>query len=77
MDTNTVREEWGMCCPKCGKDDKLSIKMTVWAELSPDGTEVSGDQEWDSDSGCDCSHNGCEWRGNVGEAREAAEEEQP
>jgi hypothetical protein len=65
---NTVKEGWNMCCPNCGLDDKLSVEANVWVELMPDGVESSGDNLWTDISKCECTHNGCNWNGNVGEA---------
>ena len=59
--TFTVRDEWGMACPNCGCDDRLHVQLTTMADLTPDGTEPFGDQEWDDTSFmrcASCSHAG-------------------
>ena len=61
----TVREIFGIACPKCGSDDDLRVVIRVVAELSADGTKPFGDQEWDDESPCVC--NGCEFAGYVGQ----------
>jgi hypothetical protein len=58
-----VRETWGMACPQCGRDDRLGVKVKVWAMLSEDGTETHGDHEWNKDSQCMCTD--CGWEGPV------------
>lgn len=63
----TVREQWGMACPKCNCDDQLVVQVKTWATLSADGTEVEGDQEWNEDSCCSCD--ACGWTGVVFDAR--------
>ncbi len=58
---STVREIWGLACPKCGSDERLQVELTTMADLTPDGTEPFGDQLWDGKSytRCDaCGHDG-------------------
>jgi DNA-directed RNA polymerase subunit RPC12/RpoP len=58
---STVREEWGLSCPKCGSDERLEVELTTMAKLTPDGTDPIGDQLWDETSytRCDaCGHDG-------------------
>lgn len=43
-----------LCCPECGDRDSLSIVMSSWFELHPDGTGDNEDTEWDDESGCKC-----------------------
>ena len=70
----TVKETWGMQCPKCGNDEELSVAMRVWGDLTPDGTDIDGgDHEWDGNSDCICS---CGWAGNAGNCRDAWESAQ-
>lgn len=69
---STVREEWGVICPACRKDDGLEVTVKVWAKLSVDGTDAEGDHEWDSESPCVCA---CGWKGEVSQARAACDEE--
>lgn len=66
MATETVKEVWGLCCPECGSDKNLVVQVKSWAQLTPDGTEVDGDQEWDKNSHCACD--ACNWRGTVYDA---------
>lgn len=63
----SVREEHGMTCPKCGRDDKLEIVAGIWVQLVPDGTQDSDDGHmyWDGDSECRCRHDSCGWHGRV------------
>ena len=53
--TFTVRDEWGIACPNCGCDDRLQVQLTTMADLTPDGTEPFGDQEWDDTSFMRCA----------------------
>lgn len=62
----TVKEEWGMCCPECGRDDGLSIRADIWVTIHTMGTEQDderGDHEWTDYSGCYCRR--CGWEGLV------------
>lgn len=43
-----------LCCPGCGSRDAISIVMTSFTELHPDGTGDSEDTEWDNESFCKC-----------------------
>ncbi len=59
--SSTVREEWGLACPKCRRDDRLQVELTTMADLTAYGTEPFGDQQWDrrSHMRCDaCGHSG-------------------
>jgi hypothetical protein len=40
------------------------------AWLSAEGTDPEGDQEWDSESPCECR---CGWHGTVKQAKEAGQ----
>ena len=51
---DTVRELFGLACPKCQDDACLSLVLTTWATLRADGTEPFGDHEWDEASPCVC-----------------------
>jgi hypothetical protein len=66
-DEPTVTSEYGMCCPKCGEDDRIHICATVWVKLYDDGTDLpesgDGDTEWTDESPCKCNH--CDQTGNV------------
>ncbi len=50
----SVRSTFGLCCPQCGGDQYLQIQVTTMADLSPDGSEPTGDQEWQEDSFIRC-----------------------
>ena len=49
----TVEEQWGVCCPNCGRDDQLDVAALVFVRLTPDGTDVDdavdGSHEWDDE----------------------------
>jgi hypothetical protein len=66
----TVMDEWGMKCPECGSDEDLKVEVRVMAWLSAEGTDPEGDQEWDSESPCECR---CGWHGTVKQAKEAGQ----
>ena len=50
----TVQSLYGLCCPACGGDDFLQIRIETWADLTEDGTEPFGDHHWDGYSDCRC-----------------------
>ncbi|MDD2878628.1 MAG: hypothetical protein PHZ23_15530 [Acidiphilium sp.] len=51
----SVRSEWNMACPDCGRDDELSVELKVFATIYEDGTAINdGDHIWDDDSACQC-----------------------
>ena len=57
----SVKETHGLCCPQCGNDHRLDISFLGTCTLTPDGSEDSGDHEWDDTSQivCHyCGHNG-------------------
>ena len=61
---STVREEFGLACPKCGSDRDLRIAITTWIELTPDGSVTVDDHhEWDHRSLCRCR--ACGYRTSV------------
>jgi len=68
---DTVRDTFGMACPSCGSDAHLQLNITVWANLSADGTEPFGDHHWDDASLCRC--HACAHSGNVAAFRIPAE----
>ena len=70
----TVRTQWGMVCPRCGKDDRLEIAVTMWAALDADGTTEDAEDvshDWYGGSGCRCA--ACNWVGLVIDAEDAAQ----
>jgi hypothetical protein len=64
---NTVKSIFSMACPTCGSDEDLLVDITTLAYLSADGTEATGDHDWDDDSGCRCS--ACDHTGQVKDFR--------
>jgi len=68
---NTVKDEWGVCCPGCGSDEHLRVEVRSFADLTVDGTDVDDAHDWDSTSACRCT--ACDWAGDVGQAQHAAE----
>lgn len=68
----TVRDEYGMICPNCGRDDALRVEISTMAALSADGTDADAEaHEWNGASRCACK--ACDWHGLASEAMEAAE----
>ena len=58
----TVRDEWNLECPHCESDEHLQVEIVTMADLSEEGTEPVGDQEWSDDSymRCrNCHFDGC------------------
>lgn len=64
---SSVRQEWGLACPNCDRDDCLCVEVKQFADLHPDGTDVGGDAEWDSESVCRCT--ACDHSGLVADFR--------
>jgi hypothetical protein len=60
---STVRELFGLACPKCGSDEPLCVVIKSLATLSPDGTDPFGDHEWDEESPCLCKE--CDFTGLI------------
>lgn len=52
---DTVRHIFNMACPACGSDEDLLVDITTLAYLTADGTEATGEHDWDDESGCRCS----------------------
>ncbi len=52
---SSVRENFGLCCPRCGDDDRLMVEIRTMARLRRDGTETVGDHAWGLDSACGCT----------------------
>ena len=64
-ESETVRDEWAMACPKCGKDDELDVLASLYVRLTPDGSDANtshdGEHAWSSLSAtkcCACGHTG-------------------
>ena len=68
---STVIEEWGMCCPNCGRDDAIDILAQVAVRLTPEGTDPDeardGHHEWGDDNSAVCV--ACEHTGKVEDFR--------
>lgn len=65
-----VATEFDICCPGCGEDHSMQVNITALANLSVDGTEPTGDHEWDDSSFIRCD--ACGWEGRVHQCRAAA-----
>jgi hypothetical protein len=65
----TVGNQFGYLCPKCHKGNRLAVSFHGSCKLVPDGTDDSGDHEWDGDSMAWC--NACTWEGRVKELEQA------
>jgi hypothetical protein len=50
----SVREIHQLACPGCGSDESLQVQITTMADLSADGTEPTGDHEWQDGSFIRC-----------------------
>lgn len=56
----TVREAWGLQCPKCRSDEHIEIQLKCWAVLTADGTDPDAASSsehyhyWDKQSPCRC-----------------------
>lgn len=64
-DQPTVSNQFDVQCPRCGRDDCMEIAVTTFALLSEQGTDASGDHDWDGDSTARCV--ACNWTGVVAE----------
>ena len=53
---STVREKFGLACPKCGRDDRLRIWAYAMVAMTPDGSVETNDpfHEWGPDHYCEC-----------------------
>jgi hypothetical protein len=51
MNTNCLE---GMMCPNCGYYKEFHIAIRTMARVTDEGSEVTGDHEWDDDSFCLC-----------------------
>lgn len=58
----TVREIFGLACPRCDQDDEIRISACVMVELTPNGSIETGDpfHEWGPDHYCSCGFCGYE-----------------
>lgn len=50
----SVRETFGLACPKCACDGPLLVRAETCLRLLPYGTEPVGHREWFADSPCTC-----------------------
>lgn len=71
---STVREFFGLVCPKCRNDDHILVAASELVRLVPDGTISASDQEWALDSTAHCSS--CGYDGIVADF-EAQEDGEP
>lgn len=44
----------GVCCPKCGQEDRFRIAAVISCVVTDDGSEPVGDHEWDDESATRC-----------------------
>jgi hypothetical protein len=44
----------GVCCPKCGQQDRFRIAAVISCVVTDDGSEPVGDHEWDDESATRC-----------------------
>jgi hypothetical protein len=51
--TNILEDK---ACPKCGSRGGFRIQMSVFGDVTDDGSDADGDHEWDSNSQCYCHH---------------------
>ena len=65
--SQSVKEIWGMACPKCGDDRRIDIYANIWVHLFVDGTgpheATNRDHHWEPESEAVC--NGCDHQGTV------------
>lgn len=57
----SVRDVFGIACPKCGRDDGLRVYIHTWAPLCEHGTDANeNEHDWDAkdDCACACGHSG-------------------
>ncbi|MBC6714776.1 hypothetical protein H9Q09_01070 [Aurantimonas sp. DM33-3] len=60
----SIRSQWGMACPQCGKDHGIQIVCLTTVQLTTDGTEeVHGGHEWTNESAASCDL--CQFDGEV------------
>jgi hypothetical protein len=64
--TNTNCLE-NVCCPKCGQVDRFRIVAFITCDVTDDGSEPSGDHEWDDHSATRCPE--CGFDGELKEFR--------
>ena len=53
---STVRETFGLVCPKCGSDESIEIWAYTMIRLTPDGSveAKNAGHEWGPDHHCEC-----------------------
>jgi|HubBroStandDraft_2_1064218.scaffolds.fasta_scaffold12374_8 predicted RNA-binding Zn-ribbon protein involved in translation (DUF1610 family) len=54
-------------CPRCKKGTELRVMAFVQCHLTPEGSDVEGDHEWNQDSAAMCKGGAqaCNWIGHV------------
>lgn len=62
---STVRETFGLACPRCGSDDSIEIWAYTVVALMPNGSAATNDpfHEWGPDHYCACR--ACTFEGRV------------
>lgn len=50
----SLRDTYGLACPRCGNNERLVIEIVTMADLTADGTEPFGDHAWGDGSCCRC-----------------------
>ena len=49
-----LTDAFNLKCPNCGQAERLQIIITCFATVTADGSEATGDHEWDDDSFTQC-----------------------
>jgi uncharacterized protein YgiB involved in biofilm formation len=62
--SESIGNEHGLLCPNCKKGDQLQVVVSVWADLTHQGTSIDANDEWDNSSLARCA---CGWNGIVNE----------
>lgn len=60
-----IGNDHNFLCPNCKKGDELEVIVAVWAQLTPEGTIIDSNDEWDSSSRARCGYDACQWVGTV------------
>lgn len=56
-------ETFNLRCPRCRQTDELRIDISALADVTADGSEVTGDHEWSDEAYCECRP--CGYRATV------------